>query len=690
MMRIEATPPARLLAAGALALLVFAGEGAAAARGGGSEPEAPQAEGAGAPVAGAPVPAVAVPAPDLGAPAPAAGALARGAGAPAPAPAAPLFGEAVIRPIESNLAEKPWVSATASSRGGSAQFAIDQDPRTAWSADPADASPWLALDLGGTYANVRKVEIVFPDPSAVHRFVVEASSDGEAWDLVADASGNARPAGGYVALMTRPGTRFVRVRFTGTPGGAPPAVSELRAFNYLRDDMILGADLSNVDNFQDREYWVHPLAEDRGAGPHLLDVVKDRGMRFIRLRIWNEPRNERTGEPVPIPRQGPERSLVSARWVVERGMQLGIDFHYADSWADPGKQPKPRAWAELPFEELVQALHDFTADYLRQLVAQGTTPAKVAIGNEVINGFLWGSEAAHMGDVSNPPYFAEQAEIYRSQPGGGILWRYWRSEDPEEQRLYDEAWDRFATLVAAGIRAVREASPTSKVEIHTIVDAGRLDRTMEFWQQLLRRVNEKGADPDVLAISYYPNWHGTIADLERNLHAMATAFPQYEFAIAETSYPASGEDGAPMPNSTFPRTIQGQADAIQRVFQAANDVVNDRAVSVLTWEPASWQPMFRPVPGLENTWEPHASIDIYNRSHARHVVEDRVYVTTRVGEVVSLPATVRVLTTATGELSDAPVTWSVAPGAAAAPGELSIQGRTPYGEVTALVTILEE
>jgi len=289
-------------------------------------------------------------------------------------------------------------------------------------------------------------------------------------------------------------------------------------------------------------------------------------------------------------------------------MQLGIDFHYADSWADPGKQPKPRAWAKLEFDELVAALHDFTYSYVRRLVEQGTVPDKVAVGNEIINGFLWGSEsnpiiaAAGPDATVNPPYFRDQAEIYRSQPGGRLLWQYWGSDDPEKRRLYDEAWDRFATLIAAGIAAVREASPRTKVELHTIVGSGQgersgLEKTMEFWRQLLSRVKARGQEPDVLAISYYPEWHGTVEQLDVNLHTIATAFPQYPVNIAETAYPASGD--IPQPNSVFPRTVQGQADAIQRVFQAANDVVDNRVVGVLLWQPASFHAVFRPGPRLE-------------------------------------------------------------------------------------------
>lgn len=604
-------------------------------------------------------------------------------------PASALFGQVDIAPVESNIAAKFWASATASSGGSTASLAIDQDPTTAWVAGARARGQRLTLDLGGAYDNVRKVEIVFPDKGAVYRYVIAVSSNGKRWQTIADRSANASPSRGSVALFTRTGTRYVRATITGASPGATVGVSEFKVFNYLRNDLVLGADLSYVDDFQDRMYWVHPLEEDKGAGPALLDVVKDRGMEHIRLRIFNEPRSEATGDPLTVPRQGPERSLASARWVKERGMGLGIDFHYADSWADPSKQPKPRAWAELEFDDLTQAVYDFTYDYVRQLVDQGTTPEKIAVGNEIINGFLYGSEAALIG-TTNPPYFANQAQVYQSRPGGGLLWRYWGSDNPVEQQLYDEAWDRFTTLVASGISAVRDASPKTKVETHVIVDTGRLAKTMEFWDQFLTRVNAKGEDPDVLAVSYYPQWHGSPEELDVNLHTIAATYPRYDIDIAETAYPASGGGGTPLPNSPFPRTIQGQADAIQRVFQAANDVVNNRGLGVLTWEPASFQTIFRPVSGMSNTWEPHSSIDIYNMSHARHILEDTVYTTATVGGVPALPSSVRVLTTANASRRSIPVKWQpLPPDATNTLGELTIVGTTERGKVTAIVDVVE-
>ncbi len=381
-----------------------------------------------------------------------------------------------------------------------------------------------------------------------------------------------------------------------------------------------------------------------------------------------------------------------AREVVDHDMSLGIDFHYADSWADPSKQPKPRAWAELPFDELTQEVHDFTADYLTRLAEQDTTPAKVAVGNEVINGFLYGSEAQIIGTTA-PQYFTDEADVYQSQPGGGLLWDYWRSEDPAEQQLYTEQWDRFATLMASGINAVRESSPESEVEIHAIVDTGRLDKTMEFWTQLLTRLEAADAAPDVLALSYYPEWHGSPEELEHNLHTIAEAFPEYALDVAETAYPAESwppGDPTPLPNSPFPVTVQGQADAIQRVFQVANDVPGNRVQGVLVWEPANWQPMFTWVE-TSSGWFPeaNASLDVYRESDVTHVLEDSVHAVTEVDDDVRLPRTVDVLSPGDGRAAPTRVAWQEVPDdATATPGTFTVDGTTKYGPVTATIHVL--
>ncbi|MEV0800731.1 glycosyl hydrolase 53 family protein [Kribbella sp. NPDC050281] len=603
-----------------------------------------------------------------------------------PQPAAGIGGTATINPIASDIAAKFWSSVQVSSGSATAALAKDQDEATAWIADNRGPGQWLTLDLGGGYDAIRKVEVVFPDAGATYRYVVEASRDNSHWAAIADHSRSTVAARGAVDLVHREGIRYLRVRIIGTSPGATVGISEIRAFNYLRDDLVNGADMSYADQHQGQNFYVNPnpSMENMGAGPDLLDVAADRGMQYTRLRVWNEPRDESSGLPTSPAYQGPDRTAAVAKTVVAHGMKLGIDFHYADSWADPGKQPKPRAWAQLTFPELQQAMDKFTYDYVRRLVRQGTRPDKVAVGNEVINGFLYGSEAAEIGTTS-PPYFDRDKDIYQSQPGGGLLWKYWKSTVPEEQVKYNQAWDRFAALMATGISAVRKASPSTKVEIHAIVDKDRLDKTMEFWQQLLPRLKARGVNPDVLALSYYPEWHGSPDELDLYLHTMATTLGNYRLEISETSYPASGEGGAPMPNSTFPRTVQGQADALQRVIQAANDIVDNKGLGMLVWEPADWQSMFRAVPGMPGYFEPYASIDIFAKSAAKNILQDKVYLTAKAGSTPRLPHNVTVMRVKDNVVRSTPVKWSQPDPQGT---RYSITGQTAYGPVTAIVDVL--
>lgn len=613
------------------------------------------------------------------------------------APATAAAGDVTITPIESDLAGKPWVSAAVSSGSAQASRAIDGDPATAWVASRQRAGEWLILHLGGSYDNVRKVEVVFPDKGAVYQYVIDASSDGTTWKTVVDRSDTWVPGRGGVELFTRPDTAYLRVTITRASPGAKIGVSEISAFNYLRDDLVLGADLSYADQNTARDGLTYHVS-DPAQAVDLLSFAKNAGMEYVRLRVFNDPRDERSHEYLDPAYQGPERTAAVARSVKARGMGLGIDLHYSDHWADPSKQAKPTAWTNLSFADLTAEVYDYTRDYIQALVDQGTTPDKVAVGNELINGFLWGSEKPQ-------PWFANPADwcytcyfnndpAFVAQPGGRLLWDYFGSTDPAERAAYDAAWDRFTTLQAAGIKAVRDVSAANgldvKLETHVIIDNGRLDRTLEFWNQFLTRLKAKGQDIDVIAHSYYPEWHGTAEYYESSLHAIAAAHPGYELEIAETSHPANDWDGVPVPNSPYPKTAQGQADAYQRVFQIANDLPDNRGIGVLVWEPANWQEI---VDWGNSSWpvlKAFPSVDVYRKSDAKRVLQDTVYTATPVRQAPRLPATVDVLTTADGSIAPVTVTWDAVPGSAtSAPGEVVVNGTTALGPVTAVVDVVK-
>lgn len=513
---------------------------------------------------------------------------------PASAQSASASDTGQIQPVESNIAGKPWVTYTASTGRKTASLAADSDETTAWKAT-GRTNQWLGLDLGGAYDNLRKVRVVFPTPKATYRYVVEASANGAAWTTIADHSHNAT-AGPGEDQFTRPGIRFLRVKITGASAGAEIGISEFKIYNYLRPDLVAGADISYADQDDNQDHLTY-YVDDPATATDVLTSARNAGMRYVRLRVFNTPRDEKTGNYLNPAYQGPDRTLDVAKQVKNLGMGLGIDLHYSDSWADPSKQAKPAEWASLPFDQLVTAVHDYTRDYIERLVAQGTVPDKVAVGNELIKGFLWGSERAE-------PWFTDPADwcydcyfnhdpTFVSKPGGGIDWDDWKSTDPARRAAYEASWDRFTTLQAAGIRAVHEVAAANHVHIgietHVIIDNGQFERTQEFWNQFLRRLGAKGQNIDVMGFSYYSEWHGTPDVFESELQTLAAQHPGYKIDIAETAHPSAFTD--PIPNSPYPVSVQGQADALLRVFQMVNDLPDNRGLGALVWEPAHFQSM---------------------------------------------------------------------------------------------------
>ena len=369
-----------------------------------------------------------------------------------------LNGTASYKPAESNIAVKYWVTATAGSNTEDAGNAVDGNLNTAWVA-AKNGAKWFMLDLGGEYDAVRKAEIVFFDATVVNKYILEGSSDGDTWSLLADRSENSDYVGGFTDVFKASGLRFLKVSFVGFGN---PGIKEFRVFNYLRDDMNNGADIGSLVTtatyYNASNNPAAPLMPDgsrayRGGtanagsmdtGANFYGLANDLGWKTIRLRVWNEPRSEggwatpgvwdlAQGISASFPTSNasggssPSTVRTHARYIVGAGMDLAIDFHYADSWADPQNQPKPYAWVNLPWDDpeeplripdmtvaaatrpatydptndaqhkiitrgLVSEVEYFTYEMIKSLIDQGTPPTIVALGNEITHGMMWGKE----------------------------------------------------------------------------------------------------------------------------------------------------------------------------------------------------------------------------------------------------------------------------------------------------------
>jgi arabinogalactan endo-1,4-beta-galactosidase len=321
-------------------------------------------------------------------------------------------------------------------------------------------------------------------------------------------------------------------------------------------ELLKGADVSTLHELE----ALGVRYRDHGREKDLLEILASYGFNAVRLRLWNDPRSE-SGESYGAGGNDLSTTVALARRVRARGMGLLLDFHYSDFWADPGKQHLPRAWRGLSDERLEQAVHDFTVASLVALRDAGALPTMVQVGNEITNGLLW--------------------------PNGKA----------------PAAFGAMTRFVNAGIRAVRSVSPAIRVMIH--LDQGGNNVLYREWFD--RWFREGGLDFDLMGLSYYPFWHGTLDDLERNLGDMAqrhgkdlvvvetsTGFTTEDYAEREGLGPSERKGMATKPELVakvrHPMTVQGQCDFLRDLVGRIRRVAGGRGRGFFWWEPA-WLPV---------------------------------------------------------------------------------------------------
>jgi len=298
---------------------------------------------------------------------------------------------------------------------------------------------------------------------------------------------------------------------------------------------------------------------DEGKQGDLLEILKKYGTNSVRLRLWNDPYSEGDRTPYGAGTNDLEKTIILAKRAKALGMSILLDFHYSDFWADPGKQIVPKAWKNLDEEGLAKAVFDFTKESIEAMAKEGVTPDMVQVGNEITNGLLW--------PTGKKPNF-----------------------------------DNIARYVSAGIRAVKEAAPDAEIMIH-LDNGGFNEMYVEWFDNYIKR----GEDFDIIGMSYYPFWHGTLDQLDFNMHDMAKRYGK-EIVIAEVSMGFSMEDYrryegpdaenlmgmATRPdlceNLEYSMTPQGQADFMQDVMTRITKVSGGRGFYY-------WEPGWVPVPG---------------------------------------------------------------------------------------------
>jgi arabinogalactan endo-1,4-beta-galactosidase len=525
-----------------------------------------------------------------------------------------LSGTASYTPAESNISGKYWVSATADQ--GDAHLALDGSADTVWA--PATAPAALRVDLGGAYDAIHKVETVFAGARTVNRYRLEGSANGSSWTTLADRSSNTKRGAVFTDILTFTGLRYLRLTVLS---GAPLGVRSLNIINYLRPDMDNGSDTSEQGGNTNAYYYnagnnpAQPGVRggrftDAGSidsGNNFFGLTKDLGWDTIRLRVWNEPKNETTGAAVTTAgNNSPENTRRVAKAVKGAGQNLAIDLHYGDSWADPQNQPKPYAWSDLPFNSLVDTTYQWTYDFVKSLVDQGTTPSIVALGNEITNGMLWGTEYDKITPYVHHHHYYTSGR-YLGAPGGGVEWlKYEEANGDTSSAAYQEflgSIENLARLIDAGNRAVRKVNADTGSHIQTQLHFAfnvieqptgqpkvQLDpdkvfaKVMTLISTLKSSLTAKGGMVDRIGLSYYPDWHGSYAIVQKNLVEISKVLPGVKLNIAEMSPPSSGTLTDPLANPNHPLgfvyTTQSQGDDTMDVMKVINDIPNNIGTGV--------------------------------------------------------------------------------------------------------------
>ncbi|MCL2153043.1 MAG: glycosyl hydrolase 53 family protein [Oscillospiraceae bacterium] len=622
-----------------------------------------------------------------------------------------LSGTANFSPTESNLSPKYWVTASASSNSDDAENALDGSADTAWLADKADSAKWFMVDLSGGYNAVRKTEVTFPDAATIYQYKLEGSANGTNWSLLADRSGNTRVAAGFTDVFQLDNLRYIKLTFLSSSN---IGIKNIKVINYLRPDLSNGSDMSELTSSSTTNYYYNGTNTSDGhrggnisgstpaLGNNIYGLVKDSGWSILRLRIWNSSSNPNS----TTASCGPYVTRNMARYIMGAGLDLGIDLHYSDTWADPQHQAKPTAWGNLAFDSLVTTMNTWTYDMIKSLVDQDTVPEYVAVGNEISSGFMWGSEwnsiAGHGGSSG----------YNITQPGGGLLWNYWREDEvtPAQYQQYLTQMDRFLQLVNAGVEAVDKVNADCGTNIDTelhfafnvvegdnrvpIPESEQLPRLDELFRRLSTSLKENGNSVDRIGISYYPDWHGSLAHLEDNIKVIRSYMPDVKINISECSPPNSGSRNDANRGS-YTATVQTQGEDIATIMKIVSDIPNNLGVGVLTWG-GSGSYQYGPVNFTTsgNPRQPYASIKVYKDAFPTNVVESGVYVTTQTGVAPVLPSTVKEIDAVTGVIKDSAVTWgNVSAGSYATAGTFQVTGTvTTTGNmnaVTAYVTVVD-
>lgn len=343
------------------------------------------------------------------------------------------------------------------------------------------------------------------------------------------------------------------------PEGPEESTIFVEPVDGISDDFYRGMDASAVLALENSGVKYYNFD---GKEQDVFMTLAQAGVNYIRLRVWNDPYDE-NGNGYGGGNNDVATAIALGQRATKYGMKVCIDFHYSDFWADPKKQFVPKAWEGMEIEEKSDALYNFTLESLTQLLDAGVDVGMVQIGNEINNGMSGETDVANV-----------------------------------------------RKLLTAGSKAVREAAANSGKEILVAVHYTNID-DMKKLDTLLTGLQVKEIDYDIVGLSFYPYWHGTIEDLKNAIIHIRDTYGKKVY-VAENAYCYTAEDGDGSANSVegtddlaegYSASVQGQANEVRDVCAAASEA---GAEGVFYWE-GTWIPIGPADADNSDLWEKYGS-----------------------------------------------------------------------------------
>ena len=300
---------------------------------------------------------------------------------------------------------------------------------------------------------------------------------------------------------------------------------------------------------------------DQGILQDPLVILQHYGFNYVRLRLWNDP-YAADGRPYSAGTNDLNMTLKLAKRAKDLGLSILLDLHYSDFWADPGKQNIPKAWAEgASVESLKKHVFDYTKMVMHAMKEAGTEPDMVQVGNELSNGLLW-----PFGKMPN--------------------------------------YDNIAAFVNAGIDGVRAENAEIPIMIH-LDNGGKNELYRDWFDHYMDR--RDGRDFQIIGLSYYPFWHGSLNQLKQNMDDIAQRYGK-DLAVAEVSMGFTMEDYAAYEQLSadqrkgyatkpeliekieHPMTVEGQCRFMEDFAKVLREVPDNRGLGFFYWEPC-WLPV---------------------------------------------------------------------------------------------------